>query len=77
VGTQASGQVYCDGCFEPESAMVHIYQGPRGSGTDICQRCFQQGVTDVLFTGPDETFFQRVDAWLRGISAQRRDVDGD
>jgi hypothetical protein len=68
------GSVFCDDCRAAEDASVHMHQNFRGSGVDLCQPCLRMRLEQLLLTGPDRTFFRRLDAWVAGISARNRAV---
>jgi hypothetical protein len=71
MGTRDSGGVYCDDCRAAEDATVHMHQNLRGGGVDICQPCLRVALEDLLITGPDQTFFGRLDTWVATVAARR------
>jgi hypothetical protein len=68
--TNSNGSVSCDDCRAAEDASVHVHQNFRGRGVDLCQSCPRMRLEQLLMTGPDRTFFRRLDAWVDGIAAK-------
>jgi len=71
MGMKDGGGVYCDDCRAAEDASVHMHQNFRGGGVDICQPCLRVGLEHLLISGPDRTFFRRLDAWVATVAARR------
>jgi hypothetical protein len=72
MATNSNGCVCCDDCQVAEDASVDVHQDFRGSGVDLCQPCLRITLEHLLMTGPDRTFFRRLDAWVSGIAAKSR-----
>ncbi len=72
MATNTNGGVYCDDCRVAEDASVHVHQDFRSSGVDLCQACLRVRLEQLLMTGPDHTFFLRLDTWVAGIASKSR-----